>query len=281
MLEKILAGLFFIALFGLAFAVPGVPHAFYGDVTINGAPAPDGTTVSARINNAEVKAGITSNGRYGYSPNVFHVEDQNSNNAGKTIQFFVNGINANKDVSFCNACFNACGTDTNNCAKHNLDVTIASPPSGSPPSSGSSGGGGGGSSGGGSSGATTATTSNLTNTSSTGPSTSEPSTTQACTENWICSDWSACSDGIQTRSCQDSNNCGTDVSKPLESQPCSTVSPSQPGQPGQTSRPSYDFISAFATASPTALGAVVVAIIVVLYIIWRIYKKKSKKSKQP
>jgi len=30
------------------FAAPGVPHRFFGTVSINGAPAADGTTVTAR-----------------------------------------------------------------------------------------------------------------------------------------------------------------------------------------------------------------------------------------
>jgi PGF-pre-PGF domain-containing protein len=41
-----------------------------------------------------------------------------------------------------------------------------------------------------------------------------------CTELWSCSSWSECSDGIQTRTCIDINNCGTYVTKPSESQEC-------------------------------------------------------------
>lgn len=42
----------------------------------------------------------------------------------------------------------------------------------------------------------------------------------SCTENWTCTVWSACASGVQTRTCTDSNNCGTTVNKPGEEQFC-------------------------------------------------------------
>ena len=42
-----------------------------------------------------------------------------------------------------------------------------------------------------------------------------------CTPNWQCYEWSACmTNGIQTRTCFDSNNCQTSSGKPKESQSC-------------------------------------------------------------
>ena len=42
-----------------------------------------------------------------------------------------------------------------------------------------------------------------------------------CAEDWKCSEWSECSpEGIQTRTCEDVNKCGTTEKKPSESQPC-------------------------------------------------------------
>jgi hypothetical protein len=42
-----------------------------------------------------------------------------------------------------------------------------------------------------------------------------------CTENWTCTDWSACSpEGKQTRTCTDLNRCGTTRNKPAEIQNC-------------------------------------------------------------
>ena len=42
-----------------------------------------------------------------------------------------------------------------------------------------------------------------------------------CQESWSCSSWSSCSNSIQTRTCTDSNNCGTEINKPALSQSCS------------------------------------------------------------
>jgi len=42
----------------------------------------------------------------------------------------------------------------------------------------------------------------------------------ACTENWSCSGWSSCVEGKQTRTCNDSNKCGTTKSKPSETRSC-------------------------------------------------------------
>ncbi len=44
----------------------------------------------------------------------------------------------------------------------------------------------------------------------------------SCTEEWTCSDWSACINGIRTRTCTDANNCGTTNNKPNEEESCST-----------------------------------------------------------
>ena len=41
-----------------------------------------------------------------------------------------------------------------------------------------------------------------------------------CVESWSCTDWSECHSGTQTKTCTDVNNCGTTLSKPLESQSC-------------------------------------------------------------
>jgi hypothetical protein len=43
---------------------------------------------------------------------------------------------------------------------------------------------------------------------------------QQCVPDWTCTDWSSCSDGSQTRTCTDSNSCGTNDDKPSESKSC-------------------------------------------------------------
>jgi len=44
---------------------------------------------------------------------------------------------------------------------------------------------------------------------------------QDCEEQWVCKDWSRCKDGTRTRTCTDNNECGTDLYKPFETEPCS------------------------------------------------------------
>jgi len=186
----------FVALYSsLSLAIPGVPHQFFGSVTVNDAPAADGTIVSARVDNTEVASSTTVDGRYGYSPNIFYVGDPNNNRVGKTVQFFVSDVDTGQTAIFSN------GAPT----EINLTVTISSPTTTTSPSNG--GGGGGGGSGGGTS---TTTISETTTTNTSGE----------CTESWTCTDWSVCEDNIQTRSCTDKNSCGTTDDKPFESQPC-------------------------------------------------------------
>ena len=67
---------------------------------------------------------------------------------------------------------------------------------------------------------------------------SKNDTTEAdsCTTNWQCSDWSACLDGTQTRTCTDANNCGSSNGKPSEAQSCITPAPPPP-PPSSTTTP--------------------------------------------
>ena len=41
-----------------------------------------------------------------------------------------------------------------------------------------------------------------------------------CTPNWTCNSWSSCTNGLQTTTCTDSNNCNSTLGKPSESQTC-------------------------------------------------------------
>lgn len=41
-----------------------------------------------------------------------------------------------------------------------------------------------------------------------------------CIENWVCTDWGICINKTKRRVCSDSNNCGTTINKPEESQAC-------------------------------------------------------------
>jgi hypothetical protein len=45
---------------------------------------------------------------------------------------------------------------------------------------------------------------------------------ETCTESWYCTEWSDCINSQQTKTCTDTNSCGTTSNKPSESQSCST-----------------------------------------------------------
>ena len=58
----------------------------------------------------------------------------------------------------------------------------------------------------------------------------------SCTEDWSCSGWTACSGSTQTRTCTDSNACGTIVNKPTLSQSCGGGGGGSPVSQNQTNQ---------------------------------------------
>ncbi len=50
-----------------------------------------------------------------------------------------------------------------------------------------------------------------------------------CTEDWSCTEWDECLDGIQKRTCTDLNECGTITSMPSETQSCSAEGGTEDG----------------------------------------------------
>ncbi len=89
---------------------PALPHAFYGSVTINGAPAPDGSRVAATVDEGDALATqnpvMTIGGSYGVGsprllvqgeiPNeatiTFHVTNENGTDVGGTYTFEIGGF---------------------------------------------------------------------------------------------------------------------------------------------------------------------------------------------
>ncbi len=157
--SRYLALIAFSLLFlGAAFAVPGIPHQFRGNVTVNGAAA-DGATIVAKINDVEHGSTTSVDGTYGQSPNVFFVENPSGENLdGKTIEFYLNGTKVASavfergaktelDLSLGTAPYcgdGACGAgeDCGNCPADcgECSTPPSSPPSSSPPSSSPSSG---------------------------------------------------------------------------------------------------------------------------------------------
>ena len=82
--------LFSLLIFSIAYAAPGIPHAFYRTVTVNGNPT-DGASVVAMMDGEEVASATSNNGDYGYYPEIFYIENPNNNRAGDLIEFYLNG----------------------------------------------------------------------------------------------------------------------------------------------------------------------------------------------
>ena len=225
----------------IVLAVPGQSNSFYGSVLINGSPAPDGTIVTAEINGIQVADTITSGGRYGYPGDSFDVEDPNSALAGKEIKFFVNGVDTKQTAFFVNG----------NIVELDLSVVIESSSGGAP-----SGGSGG-----------TAPSSSGTTTPTTTGGTTQ--TDEGCQERWTCSDWGACENGLQTRTCVDENECGTNSREPFSSQPCTTVLSS-------TEETASSPIGFFTLSSSDLLLAGVIGVVVAIVVILFLKMRKPK-----
>lgn len=209
-----------IAASGIVSAIPGTPNQFYGSVYNNGQLAPDGFSVSARIDSIEVSSATTENGIYSII-----IKDQESILSGKTVSFFVEGTDTGKTASFCNGCI------------RQLDLSVAIPvPSSSQESStgSSSAGSASSSSAPVASGAKKANDTDDTGIPGTGQETqpaitpmeknvTEPGQEEPCIEKWYCTEWSDCKDQVRKRECIDSNRCGTEYNRPFESEPCSIL----------------------------------------------------------
>lgn len=61
--------------------------------------------------------------------------------------------------------------------------------------------------------------------------TNPPNNPSQCTEQWSCSDWSACSNDQQTRTCTDSNACRTTAQRPALTQTCAVTPPADTTPP--------------------------------------------------
>ena len=90
------------------YAQPLLPHAFYGDVTIGGQPAPLGTVVSAKVDDVESGSVTTWEvGKYGWGTGLppeeskanLLVQGEHISN-GDTIDFFINNVKADQTTEF-------------------------------------------------------------------------------------------------------------------------------------------------------------------------------------
>ncbi len=114
--------------------IPALPHAFYGNVTINGSPAPVGTSVEAR--GEGVATGVagnptttTAHGVYGTSnPLESRLIVQGDIDEGTTITFYVNDVSTGQTAEW----------HSGETTQLPLSVTVSAPPpgggNGTPPS---------------------------------------------------------------------------------------------------------------------------------------------------
>ena len=128
----------FLPVFAFA-QTPSLPHQFFGTVKFsNGVSAPNGMTIEAKINGTVVGSSVTAGGNYGYNPNLLFALDNDGAFAGKTVEFYVDGVKANETAVFANG----------NSSQLNLTVPVSLPttpsPTPNPTPAGSGGGGGGG-----------------------------------------------------------------------------------------------------------------------------------------
>jgi len=103
---------------------PALPCQFYGNVTIDGAPAPVGTEIVAKIGD-EVRGNITvvEEGKYGGLHTQKLIVVGNMSDEGKNITFYVNGIRAEQTAVW----------HSGGIFKLNLSVRTQTTPSPTPP----------------------------------------------------------------------------------------------------------------------------------------------------
>ena len=197
---------FMLILSSLAIAQPTFqpPHLFYGDVTVNGNPAPDGLLVVAKIDGEDVGASATEDGKYSVL-----VQDPYGDRTGDTVDFYVEDSDTGESAVFSN----------DPSAKTEVDLDIdgivicgdgvcnsAESCSSCPADCGTckkTGGGGSSSS------RTTTTTTPV-----------ETTGIEDCIPDWICSDWLDCINGVEKRVCVDASKCGTNEGRPAEEKEC-------------------------------------------------------------
>jgi len=209
---------------------PGIPHAFYGEVYVEGVPFNNGV-LTTKINNELVAEGAIFQGEYGYDP-VFLIEDPNHNFNGKEITFYVNGVKAIKyifekggvthlDIDVEEVGFPVCGNSIleegeqcdlgleengNMCDNSQEDCQYCSnlcewitleyeEDEGE-------------------------SESNVIQYVRKDKSAMDIDWGKFCSPNWVCSGWGECDKGIMDRTCKDSNNCEVSYNKPYEETSC-------------------------------------------------------------
>jgi hypothetical protein len=249
--------LFAIFLIPFVLSIPPIPTEFYGTATIynlNRTPLPVGTSINIYAGNVSCGSfSIQNAGYYGvlsckgdddYTPAtdgpiygqniIFYLGNETAQTFGDTVWYYGEYHYVNitpmprcnngwcELAESCITCAEDCGRCPQNATGNGTgggggNGTTGGGGGGGGASGGggggggAGGGGGGGATGGGATGGGTGTLGNLN------------ITTQVCQEDWICSDWlpDICPpEAIQTRECNDRNNCDSENLKPSLNQSC-------------------------------------------------------------
>ena len=92
--KRVLISIAVLALFtNIAMAIPEMPHQFYGEVSVNGHPAPDTVLIDARIESTVVSSAFVKEGKYGYEQ-IFYVIDPDGDREGDLVEFYINDVKA-------------------------------------------------------------------------------------------------------------------------------------------------------------------------------------------
>ena len=67
----------------------------------------------------------------------------------------------------------------------------------------------------------------------------EEKSCEICDESWVCSSWSSCSAGKETRTCLDEHSCGTALYHPIEQRSCVSASGASTSFQQQSSQQSF------------------------------------------
>ncbi|MEA3229870.1 MAG: hypothetical protein U9P44_03065 [archaeon] len=198
--------IFILALVAVGYAFPQMPHDIYGTVTIDGTPAPAGTIITA-MNSDNVTCGsftVKTEGIYGF----LHISNEEND---AVITFNIGDILAEETLIW------------NSGDKTELNLTEVSKNTvGETQDNGKT-----------TSGSSSGSSSSSVPVCGDGictyqlescgkpyycPEDCEKCDDEKCTEQWVCTEWSEPVDGLQSRTCTDSNNCGTVADRPAETQ---------------------------------------------------------------
>lgn len=271
-------------------ATPSLPMQIYGAVITDGTPAQDGTRVLVKFDNQTIAQTTAKNGKYGYDPLLLIIPDDLSTTnvkegplGNERVQLYVNDVFAlnltfsqtyqKRDLNVILPCNDAWICDSNFKAHRLTDCSITE--------------------------RTRCDNGCVNGECLSAPTNTQTDTSQTtvCNPLWDCAAWGTCTNGIQTRTCTDKNNCNKLTGKPQEKQACVSTTPytpqkpvEQPGvpeiEPGPIIPPEeeqpivvktptiLDIIKKFVWIIASAIGAILIIGLVLAFIV---FKKKPAK----